>query len=99
MCIRDSQKSLQMQFSELAIYNWAPTQDSETTPVLKINDGNASKQGTGYVACLLYTSLIRNCLSWQCGISDCSVPDDIIYTLKVLYVICQSLYVLILHIL
>lgn len=44
------QKSLQMQFSELAIYNWAPTQDSETTPVLKINDGNASKQGTGYVA-------------------------------------------------
>ena len=38
------QKSLQMQFSQLAIYNWAPTQDSETTPVLKINDGNASKQ-------------------------------------------------------
>ena len=44
------QKSLQMQFSELAIYNWAPKKDSETTPVIKINDGNASKQGTGYVA-------------------------------------------------
>ena len=43
------QKSLQMQFSELAIYNWAPKKDSETTPVIKINDGNASKQGTGYV--------------------------------------------------
>lgn len=44
------QKSLQMQFSELAIYNWTPKKDSETTPVIKINDGNASKQGTGYVA-------------------------------------------------
>lgn len=47
--IEGHRKSLQMQFAQLAAYNWAPAGDSNTTPVLKISDGDASKQGTGYV--------------------------------------------------
>lgn len=48
--IEGHKKSLQMQFAELAAYNWAPSKDGVNTPVLKINEGNASKQMTGYVA-------------------------------------------------
>ncbi|MFV0403650.1 MAG: hypothetical protein ACK5KV_06840 [Bacteroides graminisolvens] len=48
--INGHKKSLQTQFATLAAYNWAPKKDGINTPVLKLNSGTASKQGTGYYA-------------------------------------------------
>lgn len=45
--IEGHRKSLQNQFAQLAAYNWAPTKDTSTTPVLKAN-GKVSGIGTGY---------------------------------------------------
>lgn len=55
--VNGHKKSLQMQFAQLAAYNWAPTADGIHTPVLKLSEGNASKQGTGYVA-MTYDKLL-----------------------------------------
>lgn len=48
--IEGHKNSLQQQFAKMAAYNWAPTKHSTDTPVLKVNDTDASKQGTGYCA-------------------------------------------------
>ncbi len=45
--IEGHRRSLQLQFSQLAAHNWAPTKDTPFTPVLKAK-GEASALGTGY---------------------------------------------------
>ncbi len=56
--IEGHRKSLSMQFARMAGQNWAPQKNGETTPVIMVDDGEASKVNKKYHA-LTYDSLLQ----------------------------------------
>ena len=46
--IEGHRKSLQMQYAKMAAQNWAPQQDSELTPVIKVDSGDVSSVNKKY---------------------------------------------------